>query len=115
MIGLVAASGEALEQWTDLARPHFEVYSCGDTGLKQLVRGNASIVALRDGEIMWKRSLVSIDPAMLRDSAFVDDMPVIDNGSDARNLTLLWILLMIIFPTADRGIHRLFRKKAQKQ
>lgn len=111
MIGLVAASGEALEQWTDLARPHFEVYSCGDTGLKQLVRGNASIVALRDGVIMWKRSLVSIDPAMLRDSAFVDDMPVIDDGSDARNLTLLWILLMIIFPTADRGIRRLFRKK----
>lgn len=89
-IGLVAATGETLQQWVELARPIFDVYSTGDTGLKQLVRGNAAAVAVRDGKILWKRSLSTIDPIAPIDSP-MDAIEPVDDGKVAYWLTGAWI------------------------
>lgn len=97
MDGLVAADGENLDRWAQLALPSFDIYSAEDTSLKELVRGDAALVFLRDGIIQWKCSLASVDPDIVADS----DGDMLDSlrPSDGRRLhieiTLSYILAMV--------------------
>lgn len=61
MIGLVAAEGDDLMAWQQLALPDYPIYSVEDTSLKELVRGDAALVFVKDGKIMWKRNLASVN------------------------------------------------------
>lgn len=61
MIGLVAAEGDDLLAWEQLALPDYPVYSAEDTALKELARGDAALVFVRNGKIIWKRSLSSVN------------------------------------------------------
>lgn len=61
MIGLIAASPEAIADWTDLSMSDYPYYTVDDTSLKQLVRGTMSMIYLRDGIIRWKCTLSTFD------------------------------------------------------
>lgn len=80
MVGLVAASGNALEQWKELARPEYEVYSSDDTPLKQLVRGPIGMVYLRNGKVVWKRNFSTLPPDILEEDNPMESVWVVDNG-----------------------------------
>lgn len=60
MIGLVAADGDRLQTWSELANPSYPVYSAEDTSLKELVRGQPGVVYADSGKIVWKRTLNSL-------------------------------------------------------
>lgn len=60
MIGLVAAEGERLQAWSEIANPSYPVYSAEDTSLKELVRGQPGVVYADSGRIVWKRTLNSL-------------------------------------------------------
>lgn len=102
MIALVAAYGETLEQWIEIAGPEFEVYSSGDTGLKQLARGNAAIVAVRDGRILWKRALATLNPDILSADSPVDAVRPVDDGDIAIRLSSGWLAAMLLLIAIDR-------------
>lgn len=101
MIGLVAASGDALEQWIELARPDFEVYSASDTSLKELARGDAALVGVRDGRILWKNSLATIDPAIVKAASPLDAVTVYDDGRVATWLTLSALICLAFLTAID--------------
>lgn len=103
MIGLVAASDEALDQWKELARPEYEVYSSDDTSLKQLVRGPIGIVFVRDGRIVWKRNFLSLPADFLAQDDPFDAVGVVDDGRVAWWLAIFFVggLLLLL------GISRL--------
>ena len=112
VIGVVAASGDALDKWRELARPQFPVYSASDTSLKQLVRGAQGFVWVHEGRIVLKRSLASLNPDMLDDP---DPLRQINNVSDGRvciwlssaflaGLLLLWLTSQVYSKTIGRGI-----------
>ncbi len=112
VIGVVAASGDALDKWRELARPQFPVYSASDTSLKQLVRGAQGFVWVHDGRIALKRSLASLNPDMLDEP---DPLRQINNVSDGRvciwlssaflaGLLLLWLTSQVYSKTIGRGI-----------
>ncbi len=61
MIGLIAASPEAIAEWMDLSMSDYPYYTVDDTSLKQLVRGTMSMIYLRDGVIRWKCTLSTFD------------------------------------------------------
>lgn len=61
MICVVGANAEGIEMWKDLSMANYPIYSAEDTDLKELSRGNISVVYLKDGLIRWKRALSSID------------------------------------------------------
>ncbi|MDE6368959.1 MAG: hypothetical protein K2K94_06955, partial [Muribaculaceae bacterium] len=61
MIGLVAAEGDDLLAWQQLALPEYPIYSVEDTSLKELVRGDAALVFVKEGKIRWKRNLASVN------------------------------------------------------
>lgn len=112
MIGLVAASGDALEQWVEIVRPTFDIYSASDTSLKELARGDAALVALRNGRIVWKHSLSTIDPAFVKATSPLDFVTVYDDGRVAIWLTLLALLCLAIVTTLDYWHRKVSKSKS---
>lgn len=116
MIGLAGASGEAFDRWKRLTRPHFAVYPAEDTSLKELARGEAAVVYLREGRIVWKRSLQSLD-ARLPYSAekatdALDSLDAVDSGfihSMAAGIYALSVALIYLLSLSPK-ILNLFKK-----
>lgn len=73
MIGAVAASKEDLDNWEDLSMPEYPIYTSEDTTLKELARGNPAVVFLRNGVVIWKSTLRSINVDDFQDSATADN------------------------------------------
>lgn len=102
MAAAVAASGQALDRWSALARPDFPVYSASDTSLKELVRGPMGLVYLRGGTIALKRNFAALAPELPEagdGDPFEAMMTVSDgrlaawiSGALAAALLLLWIM-----------------------
>lgn len=99
MAGLVALSGSALDQWIEMARPEYDVYSSSDTSLKQLVRGQQGLVML-DGDcrVIWKRNFATIDPDILEQDDPLQSVFRVDDGRVAFWLTgFLTVGLLLLF------------------
>lgn len=101
MIGIAGAEGESLLEWTALARPHFPVYSAEDTALQQLARGDAALVYVKDGIIMWKRNLTGMAPLLPDrqgyENALESVMPVDDGRAHAIAVALYVAAMCIIY------------------
>lgn len=61
MIALLATGRDGIETWRDLSMGSYDCYMADDTQLKELVRGVMALVYAEDGEIVWKRTISSID------------------------------------------------------
>ena len=61
MAAVVAGTPEEVDEWVDLAIPEYEIYTSDDTSIKEVARGNPAVVFLRDGNVIWKRTLSSVD------------------------------------------------------
>lgn len=72
-IGILGTNPDGLELWRDLSMASYPLYTAEDTSIKELARGSASFVYLRDGVIQWKRTLSSIDTDLL-DNLTEDDI-----------------------------------------
>ena len=83
MIGIVGVEGSALDEWKALVRPRFPVYTAEDTSLKMLVRGTGALVFTREGKIVWKRTLASVDTSVLESETegnALDTLRPVDDG-----------------------------------
>lgn len=96
MVGLVAASGENLKQWEDLARPEYDVFSADDTALKQLVRGPIGIVFLRNGHVVWKRNFSTLPADILQEEDPLDSVRIVDDGRVAAWLAGFYIAGLLL-------------------
>lgn len=54
---VVAGSQDAIEEWKDLSSGQYPIYTAEDTSIKELARGNPSLIQLEDGIIKWKSAL----------------------------------------------------------
>lgn len=63
-VGLLATDSRGIELWKDLSLATYPLYSVEDTSLKEIARGQMSLLYLKDGIIQWKRTILSIDPAL---------------------------------------------------
>lgn len=61
MTGVVGTDDEGLELWRDLSMASYDLFTAENTAIKEIARGNVSVVYMKDGIIRWKRSLDSID------------------------------------------------------
>lgn len=99
MIGIVAIQPERLEWWKELATPDYEVYCAEDTSLKELARGDAALIYIKDGIIQWKRSIFSFDadfPDYDKPGNVLDEVYVPDSGYSIKALTLLYIAFLVV-------------------
>ena len=61
MAALIGTSSEGLDSWADLSMASYPLFSAEPTLIKELARGNMSLVYLVNGVIVWKRTLSSLD------------------------------------------------------
>ncbi len=106
LVALVAASGEALDIWKDLARPRYEVYSVSDTSLKQLARGKSALVAVDDCRVAWKINFAALDPAMVRRPDLISALKPVDNGDIAVKMAGAYLFAMLLLAVIDRSLRR---------
>ncbi len=91
---VVGVEGNALEEWKELVRPRFEVFSAEDISLKMLTRGSAALVYTREGRIVWKRSLWSIDPTILYSNIEGNVLETIEPVDDGRIHRMAWLIYL---------------------
>lgn len=115
MIGVVAASGDELESWISKAKPDYDVYSADDTTIKEIVRGNAGLVYINDGKIVWKRNLYSL-PADFPDFGAqgnpLDEVKAVDDGTYIHRL--IFIYCAVLFVIYLFGLVKLRRESGNK-
>lgn len=110
---IVGTSARGLHEWKLLAAPVFDVYSADDTDIKALVRGDIAAVFLRDGHIVWKRNLASLDTDLAdsakgRDDA-LDSIDPSDDGRLARRISAAWLAVLLLL-----AVPSLFGRKRAK-
>lgn len=99
MIGIIAVQPERLEWWKELATPDYEVYCAEDTSLKELARGDAALIYIKDGVIQWKRSIFSFDadfPDYDLPGNALEQVYIPDSGRWIKGWTLLYIGFLIV-------------------
>lgn len=104
MLALVSGADVEIETWRDLAMAGYPVYSAESTLLKELSRGNMSIISLTDGRIDWKQNLSTLDSdTFLQDYVPSDPESVapLDGPSTLRYLTLLLIVVLGVLYMLD--------------
>lgn len=97
MIGVVAVAPDSLDLWKAKTHPNFDVYTSDDTLLKELVRGDAALVYLKDGVIKWKRNIYSLPgdfPDFESDHNVLEDVEVVDSGEKMKNLTMVYLSVL---------------------
>jgi hypothetical protein len=68
VIGITDATPEEIAEWVDVSITTYPIYSCDGTIMKMLARGNPAVVYAKDGVIVWKRTLQSIDAAKVEEA-----------------------------------------------
>ena len=97
MIAVVATHPDSVAAWTDKVQPEYDVYTSEDTSLKELARGDASLVYLTDGKIRWKRNIYSL-PGDFPDNspeAFTE-VYAVDSGTFIYAITLGFAAVLIL-------------------
>lgn len=61
LVALIADDSKGLAVWSDLSMASYPLYSAEPNLVKELGRGDMSLVYLEDGIIKWKRTLQSVD------------------------------------------------------
>lgn len=69
MVALVATTHP--DEWAEAVRARYPVYTAEDTDLKELARGEASLIYVSGDTIRWKTALTAVSPEAL--SALPDD------------------------------------------
>lgn len=59
---IAAHSSKAIQAWRDFSLADYPIYTADDVDIKMVARGVVAIVMVKDGRIIWKRTLGSINP-----------------------------------------------------
>lgn len=101
-IAIIATDPESIESWIDFSLADYPCYSADDTQLKELSRGNMSLVYLEDGIIRWKRTVSSfatndIDKTEKEYGSRFPDHLVTDNGTRLVKMIRNYLLFLAGF------------------
>lgn len=120
LIELASLSGDNLEEWRDLSMATYPIYFGEPVMLKELARGVMAAVYLKDGKIVWKRTLGSINSYMLEQTDDTADVLASFEPWDDREfgvLSLCVIALMFIVWVVGEipSMKRHFNKKSKQR
>lgn len=98
MAAVVAANTGNIPEWEDLSMPRYDIYTSDDTSIKELARGNPSVVYLDNGIIKWKSTLWALDDARFSEKNMKSDIDswVSDGFNTLKNMTWIYIAVMAV-------------------
>lgn len=109
VIALTDASAAEIEAWRDISMADYPIYSADSRTLKTIARGKVAVVMTRGGEIMWKRTLQSVDPA-IADLGFYASP---SGAEQFRHVTLSFLIIeamICLLGCLPRHLRRLVRR-----
>lgn len=77
MIALVGSGDEDIDWWKDVSMADYPIYRAESKLLKEFARGTVALVYLREGKVVWKRTLTSLSYTLATDTPkenVVDEM-----------------------------------------
>lgn len=102
-IGFIATDSIGIEKWKDISLATYPIYSVEDTALKEIVRGQMSLIGIKDGIIKWKRTIYSIDPAICSAESDFSTLLYINGEKRFAIISALMLAFMIILWIVNRG------------
>lgn len=112
---LTSGTDEEIYEWNDVAMAHYPMYKADDSEIKMIARGNPAAVYVRDRKIVWKRTLISIDPELIHEGE-LDVSHLSDDFHPGDILeVLLWsYLLGMLAVLIVNRTHLVFRLKKKE-
>ncbi len=108
--GVTSAEEEEIAYWNDISMAQYPMYFMEDTEMKMLARGNPALVYVKEGKIVWKRTLDSLRAERLM-PADADMMSINDDISPEK--ALQWMggcyVLAMIFVLFINRIHKVVK------
>lgn len=103
VVGLTSADAHAVAEWNDLSMASYALYSIDDSTLKMIARGNPAVVYLRDGHVVWKRTLQSISMEFITNERDMEGIGSdFNQGRWLKGLSLGYALLMALVLIVNR-------------
>ena len=121
MAALIAGDDASVEAWADISMASYPIYTAEATTLKELARGNMALVYLRDGNIVWKRSMALMDTSLTDAMLFSSVGPEIisdKGGALFRALSfalLLALMALYILDSTGRLVKWRLRHRRSKR
>lgn len=120
MIGVIgSASPSTLDLWKDLSMARYPLYSGDDSQLKELSRGEMSLVYIKDGVITEKLSLSVISngsmQALEKGKITIEELLDFDQLKALKWFTRIYLLVIVVLVVAslpERFLNRIRKKKA---
>ena len=109
-------SVEEIENWKDVSMATYPIYTSDGTSLKMLARGNPAVVYVKEGKVVWKRTLQSIDAATVESSisgggdleSIVADY---DGEQRLKYLSISYVIILILVLILNRS-YRVYKISA---
>lgn len=96
MIAVVSGTSELIKEWEDLSMPQYEIYTCDDTAIKEVARGNPAVVYIDGGTIKWKSTLGALDVDSLTSAHDSKAIALSAGGEKLRLLNMLYLYLICL-------------------
>lgn len=108
IIGVTGDSTNEIEEWNDMSMATYPIYSADDTELKVIARGNPAVVYLKDGSIVWKRTLQSIsasriEKATKNNGGFAWIGADYNGENRLKKISSLYIFIMVLILILNRS------------
>lgn len=97
LVALVNGDKSSIDWWHDISMASYPIYSAEATMIKELARGRAAIVYLRDGVVEWKRSLSSINYSFVTETQVENIIQELNPETSYVLNTLTAIFASVIF------------------
>lgn len=96
LVAIVASHSGNIVDWEDLSMPRYDIYTTDDTSIKELSRGNPSVVYLDNGRIKWKSTLTALNEEYFSTPDTMSDVNdfVPDGKRSLDNLVMIYLAIM---------------------
>lgn len=120
LIALVNSDERGIEWWEDISMASYPIYNAEPNLIKELARGNAALVYLKDGVVQWKRTLSSISYTFVTetpDDELIDALApeplfVLESFSAIAGMILL---VIFIFDRSGKLVAWLIRRRKKRK
>ncbi len=105
LIALINSDEEGMEHWKDISMASYPIYQADPKMLKELARGNAALVYLDHGTVMWKRTLSSIGYSFITETPHDRLIRSLnpETGYVLKLVTTPFVIILLILLALDRS------------
>lgn len=94
MVAVVAADDSTASAWARDVAAEYPVYTAEDTQIKELARGDASLVYITSDTIRWKTNLYAHSPEEFGPGTSLSDIRPIEKSRTLPVLTALYVIML---------------------